>query len=106
MRSYPGAVGGPAGCHLGSAFRLVKRLNELVAITRPVKRTGYKNELAYGYKPVMATETTNTAFQKKVVYVSARKKLEPYLPNAPRNRPKSSLTNVVGNRHRLHPCIE
>ena len=43
--------------HLGSAERLVKQYEELIAIPRHVRATGYKSAVAYGYTPVMSSET-------------------------------------------------
>ena len=34
---------------------------------------------------------TNKYFQKKIMHQTSRKKLEPYYPNAPRNRPKETV---------------
>ena len=49
-------------------------------------------------------------YQKKArqvaVGATTQKRLVPYHMDAPRNRPKEDLSNVVGTRHKLHPCIK
>ncbi|CAK0751284.1 hypothetical protein CVIRNUC_002056 [Coccomyxa viridis] len=89
-------------CNLGSAARLEKRFNEIVAI--PV--LGLRARHAHDNKSVLSAETTNKYFQNKIMHQTSRKKLEPYYPNAPRNRPKETLHTIVGNRFKLHPCIK
>jgi hypothetical protein len=47
----------PACSSLGTAKGLVKQAGELVAVTAPLPKTGYKNENSYGAKPVFDGET-------------------------------------------------
>jgi hypothetical protein len=85
-----------------------------MVLPHKLKKTGYKAPNAYGARPLFTGETTNRHFQKGILTAGTGKgaqclfgkKLEPYSPNAPRNRPKETLLNVVGNRHKLHPCIK
>ncbi|KAK9818340.1 hypothetical protein WJX72_010958 [[Myrmecia] bisecta] len=97
-------------CALGSAVGLYKVAGELTARPHAIPKTGYKAKNAYGSRPVFQDETTNKWFQKSVRAVGEgvglHKKLEPYAANAPRNRPKETMENIVGNRHKLHPIIK
>ncbi|KAK9845232.1 hypothetical protein WJX81_000588 [Elliptochloris bilobata] len=91
---------------LTSAQRLLKIQGALVAEPFYIKPTGYKARTSLGYRPKLQSETTNRAIQKQVREGSGTKKpLGPYSLTAPRNRPKETLTNMVGTRHKLHPCI-
>ena len=38
--------------------------------------------------------STTMYFQKKIIHQTAHKKLEPYYPNAPRNRPKETVQTI------------
>ena len=44
-------------CTLGTATALVKQAGELVAVTPPQPKTGYKDDNSYGAKPVFNGET-------------------------------------------------
>ncbi|KAK9842826.1 hypothetical protein WJX74_002994 [Apatococcus lobatus] len=109
--SEPGATyrsASQCGCH--SARAVFKVAGDFVAIPHKVPQTGYKAKNAYGTRPIFEDETTNKGFQRTVRAVGQehglRKKLEPYSPTAPRNRPKETMENTVGCRHRLHPVIK
>ena len=73
-----------------------------MAISHAHTPTGYKSPNAYGARAVFSAETTSKFFQTKVLGAAAAtsgaKKLMPYAPDAPRNRPKETLTNDVGHR--------
>eukprot|EP00877_Chromochloris_zofingiensis_P000226 jgi/Chrzof1/10203/Cz04g32170.t1 len=94
-------------CPLGSALGLTRQAGELVAVAYSSPKTGYKNPNAYGARPVFNGETTNQQFIKRVRAAAdsaaPKKKLMPYQPNAPRNRPKESLRNIIGRRYGPHP---
>ena len=91
-----------------------------MAVTYAVPKTGYKAQGAYGSRPIFAGErciapsssswlrkycalteaktfepfrSTNDFYQKQVLAAGEgkAKKLEPYRPNAPRNRPKEMV---------------
>lgn len=47
----------PARSSLGTAVGLVKQAGELVAVTAPLPKTGYKDVNSYGAKPVFDGET-------------------------------------------------
>ncbi|DBA72785.1 hypothetical protein WJX79_005325 [Trebouxia sp. C0005] len=100
----------PGECPLGSGTVQFKMAGEVLVKPHESVKTGYKAPNAYGAKPIFSDETTNKHYQKMVHAVGAgqgtHKKLEKYHPNAPRNRPKETMENVVGNRHKLHPCIK
>jgi hypothetical protein len=70
-----------------------------VAIAHHITPTGYKCANA---RPVLCPETTSKFFQTKVLGAASAtagaKKLMPYAPDAPRNRPKETLTNDIGHR--------
>eukprot|EP00879_Flechtneria_rotunda_P005517 GHRR01005810.1.p1 GENE.GHRR01005810.1~~GHRR01005810.1.p1 ORF type:complete len:180 (+),score=49.49 GHRR01005810.1:523-1062(+) len=93
-------------CLLGSAVGLTRQAGELVALAYPTPKTGYKNPCSYGAKPVFSGETTTKYFVKKVRAAAdstcERKKLMNYHPNAPRNRPKETLSNIIGKRYGVH----
>eukprot|EP00245_Coleochaete_scutata_P005443 TRINITY_DN18969_c0_g1_i1.p1 TRINITY_DN18969_c0_g1~~TRINITY_DN18969_c0_g1_i1.p1 ORF type:complete len:181 (+),score=27.82 TRINITY_DN18969_c0_g1_i1:162-704(+) len=86
---------------LGSTVKLIKHAGEAIAITHPVPKTGYKAPNAYGVRPIFEDATTTATFQKSVQKVGDEnvKKLMPYHPNASRNRPPTTLANVVGCRN-------
>jgi len=92
-------------CNVGSAVRLVKQGGELVAIPHYVKPSGYKAPNAYGAKAIFTGDTTNDFYQGKVRKVGenndSNKKLMPYYPNAPRNRPAETMENHPGQRFGL-----
>lgn len=76
---------------------------ELVAIAHTVKPTGYKAPNAYGSRTRFDGSTTNGVANKKVRTVGetgngGEKKLVPYHPLAPRNRPKAQVENTLGSR--------
>jgi len=95
-------MGATDNCAIGSATKLVKQGGELVAIPYPTPKTGYKAANAYGAKTIFSGETTNSYYQGKVRKVGedngAKKKLMPYYPNAPRNRPAETMDNIPGKR--------
>ena len=78
-----------------------------MAIAHAVKPTGYKAKNAYGgasrFDGGAAAGTANASSRRVGEGGSAPsrygdKKLVPYHPLAPRNRPKSQVENVVGSR--------
>jgi hypothetical protein len=75
---------------------------ELVAIAHTVKPTGYKAPNAYGSRTRFDGTTTNGVANKKVRTIGdtsgGEKKLAPYHPLAPRNRPKAQVENTLGSR--------
>ncbi|MDA9098703.1 hypothetical protein N9L76_07190 [bacterium] len=75
---------------------------ELVAICHPQKPTGYKAPNAFGNRVRFDGSTTNGIANKKVAMVgenkNGNKKLMPYHPLAPRNRPKAQVQNITGSR--------
>lgn len=83
---------------LGSAVGLTRQAGELVAVAFPTPKTGYKNPMAYGAKPTFTSEVTTKYFVKKVRAAAEStcedKKLMPYHPNAPRNRPRQTVSNA------------
>mmetsp|Transcript_8215 Transcript_8215/g.27297 ORF Transcript_8215/g.27297 Transcript_8215/m.27297 type:complete len:167 (-) Transcript_8215:821-1321(-) len=91
-----------ADCKIGSAKALIKQGGELVAVAHKVPKTGYKANNAYGAKAIFQAETTNSFYQGKVRKVGEGtgqgKKLMPYYPNAPRNRPAETMENTPGKR--------
>lgn len=95
---------GTRDCNLNSAKRLQKQGGEWVAEPHQVPKTGYKAPNAYGATPVFDGMTTNKSFQSRVLTSVGvtDKKLCPYYPNAPRNRPPETLTNIPGKRFGLH----
>ncbi|WIA09036.1 hypothetical protein OEZ85_008450 [Tetradesmus obliquus] len=94
-------------CPLGSAVGIARQAGELVAIAYPQPKAGYKNPMAYGAKPKLSTEVTSRHFVKMVRAAAdstcEKKVLMPYRPNAPRNRPKETLSNTIGKRYGTHP---
>mmetsp|Transcript_31774 Transcript_31774/g.101240 ORF Transcript_31774/g.101240 Transcript_31774/m.101240 type:complete len:155 (+) Transcript_31774:141-605(+) len=86
----------------GSCVAIVSQGGEKIGICHPVKKTGYKAPNAYGAKKPFDGSTTKGHFDSKVRKVGedTSKKLMPYSPNAPRNRPKETLTNTRGPRFR------
>jgi len=100
-------MGKDPNCAIGSAVKLIKQGGELVAIPHHVKPTGYKAPNAYGAKAIFSAETTNSFYQGKVKKVGedngADKKLMPYYPNAPRNRPAETMENTPGQRFGFKP---
>ena len=87
---------------LGTGTRLVRVGGELVAIAHTVKPTGYKAPNAYGSRTRFDGTTTNGVANKKVRTIGetsgGEKKLAPYHPLAPRNRPKAQVENTLGSR--------
>lgn len=87
---------------LGSATRIERRGGELVAFAHEIKPSGYKCANAFGARPAFDAQTTSRYFQQKVLGATAAtrgaKALMPYAPDAARNRPKHTLTNVIGRR--------
>ena len=47
---------------------------------------------------------TNKYFQNKTMHQTSRKKLEPYYPNAPRNRPKETVQLALS--HPLYMILQ
>ena len=70
---------------------------ELLAITHAVKPTGYKAPNAYGSRTRFDGASTNGVANKNVRTIG-EKKLVPYHPLAPRNRPKAQVENTLGSR--------
>ncbi len=64
-----------------------------VHILRGSTKLGAESQRCQAITSHLACSTT-TYFQKKIVHQTARKKLEPYYPNAPRNRPKETVQTI------------
>ena len=81
--------------NLNSAKKMIKQGGEWVVAPHVVPPTGFKAPNAYGATPVFDGMTTNKYFQSKVLTGNV-KKLMPYYPNAPRNRPPETARPCRG----------
>jgi hypothetical protein len=74
---------------------------DLVAVAHTITPTGYKASGSFGNRTKFDGSTTNglaNARVRKVGEDVGGKKLTPYHPLAPRNRPKGTVENTVGSR--------